>query len=165
MALRSPSLNTFMFLFNAGTETDSIRNVFPKFIGRDQTGTWKRRRIPRSVHGEQRRQTSEFLLLLFREFFFPLILFIQSPSSVGVIPDYVFVECRTTAAANDSGSLINKLHRLLSTQHILYNPYTRTYGGDPLSSVRSAWHKETYHFSLAYCILQIIIIKYIYIYT
>jgi len=41
-----------------GTETDSIRNVFPKFIGRDQTGTWKRRRIPRSVYGEQRRQTN-----------------------------------------------------------------------------------------------------------
>lgn len=65
MVRRSLSLNTFTFLFNAGTETDSIRNVFPKFVGRDQTGTWKRRRIPRSVHGEQRRQTSELLLLLF----------------------------------------------------------------------------------------------------
>jgi len=71
------------FLFNTGTETDSIRNVFPKFIGRDQTGTWKRRRIPRSVHGEQRRQTSEFLSLLFRVFFLSSH---SSPSSVGVIP-------------------------------------------------------------------------------
>jgi len=101
MALRSPSLNTFTFLFNAGTETDSIRNVFPKFIGRDQTGTWKRRRIPRSVHGEQRRQTSEFLLLLLFRVFFSSHSFHSITLVRRRYPDFVFIECRTTDAAND----------------------------------------------------------------
>lgn len=129
MALRSQSLNTFTFLFDAGTETDSIRNVFPKFIGRDQTGTWKRRRVPRSVHGEQRRQTSEFLLLLFRvSFFFPLILFIQSPSSVGVIPTTFSSNVVQPLPPMTRVSLINKLHRLLSTPHILKSLYSYVRG-------------------------------------